>query len=121
MTKKLTAEDTERFRRLLVRGERQLAGDIDSLASDALSTGDGRRSIDDPTDLASDSFSQEFSLELLQRDEGTLIEIRKALARIEAGTFGRCEFCARWIPRRRLAALPHARLCVDCQRTEESP
>ena len=39
-----------------------------------------------------------------------------ALARVVAGTFGRCERCAARIGESRLEARPTARLCIDCAR-----
>lgn len=42
-------------------------------------------------------------------------EIDRALAKIEQGTYGRCEKCGELIPRERLRALPHASLCVRCK------
>lgn len=49
-------------------------------------------------------------------DEGRreLFEIRSALARIDAGTFGICESCGEKIPEARLKLVPHARSCVNC-------
>jgi DnaK suppressor protein len=42
-------------------------------------------------------------------------EIDRALAKIEAGTYGTCEQCGEPIPRERLKALPYAALCVRCK------
>jgi DnaK suppressor protein len=42
-------------------------------------------------------------------------EIDHAVAKIAAGTYGLCERCGKEIPRARLKALPHARLCVECK------
>ncbi len=42
------------------------------------------------------------------------IEIRHALERIDAGTYGRCEACSLPVPFERLEAVPSARLCVRC-------
>jgi DnaK suppressor protein len=42
-------------------------------------------------------------------------EIDRALAKIDAGTYGRCEHCGQPIPEARLEALPHAALCVVCK------
>lgn len=48
-------------------------------------------------------------------DEGRreLFEIRSALARIEAGTYGICEVTGEKIPEARLKLIPYARTCVD--------
>lgn len=49
-------------------------------------------------------------------DEGRreLFEIRSALARMDAGTYGICEACGIKIPEARLQLVPHARNCVSC-------
>jgi RNA polymerase-binding transcription factor DksA len=41
-------------------------------------------------------------------------ELDAALARIELGTWGRCERCSSAIGRLRLRAMPEARLCLEC-------
>jgi RNA polymerase-binding transcription factor DksA len=43
-----------------------------------------------------------------------ITEIRSALRRLDAGTFGVCEKCGDNIAEGRLNALPHVRLCVGC-------
>ena len=40
--------------------------------------------------------------------------IDDALARLDAGTYGRCIGCGRTIPPARLAAVPGVETCVDC-------
>jgi DnaK suppressor protein len=42
-------------------------------------------------------------------------EIKAALARIDARTYGECERCGHGIGRQRLRAIPEARLCVACR------
>jgi RNA polymerase-binding transcription factor DksA len=48
--------------------------------------------------------------------EHELGELEAALARLEAGTWGRCERCEGAIGRDRLRALPETRLCLPCAR-----
>jgi RNA polymerase-binding transcription factor DksA len=40
----------------------------------------------------------------------------QALQRMAQGTYGICEACGKDIPLGRLRNVPHARLCVPCQR-----
>lgn len=42
-------------------------------------------------------------------------EIDRALAKMDAGTYGICEKCGEPIPHERLEALPFASLCVKCK------
>ncbi|GAA4840299.1 TraR/DksA C4-type zinc finger protein [Luteimicrobium xylanilyticum] len=44
-----------------------------------------------------------------------LDEIDAAIARLDDGTYGRCERCGQPVPEARLAARPTARFCVGCQ------
>jgi RNA polymerase-binding transcription factor DksA len=43
-----------------------------------------------------------------------LADTEEALARLSAGTYGRCEGCAGAIPAQRLAAMPETRYCARC-------
>ncbi len=93
MTKKLNLEDLDGFKKALQRLKQEITGDIHELENDAFLTDGMKASVDNPADVGSDSFAQEFSLELLARDEETLGEIVEALERIERGGFGSCESC----------------------------
>jgi RNA polymerase-binding transcription factor DksA len=50
---------------------------------------------------------------LVEQTREHLGEVDAALARLEAGTFGRCEVCGSAIPTERLEARPTARTCVQ--------
>ena len=64
-----------------------------------------------------------FQRELMETTRGILDEeatqARDALERKAAGQYGICAECGRPIPKARLAARPHATLCIDCQRERE--
>ncbi len=62
-------------------------------------------------------FAQErdFAMEALDRESVRLREIRAALDRLDSGTFGICLNCDEEIAAKRLAAVPWAALCIDCQ------
>jgi RNA polymerase-binding transcription factor DksA len=112
--KKLTAKDLEIFEKQLRLMLGVLDGDIDRLEAEAL------QSASKSSTEEGDGYFQEFSLELLQRDETALQEVLDALERIRSGDFGKCEGCASWIRKERLKAVPHARNCIDCQRELEA-
>lgn len=42
-------------------------------------------------------------------------QVVAALARMDAGTYGKCERCGQEIPLERLEAIPATRLCVACK------
>lgn len=44
-----------------------------------------------------------------------LRDVERALAKIDAGTYGTCERCGNPIAPERLEALPWAVLCIDCK------
>lgn len=45
--------------------------------------------------------------------------IDEALIRVEDGSYGACADCGIEISEKRLAAVPFAKLCVECQTREE--
>ncbi|MDH4112788.1 MAG: TraR/DksA family transcriptional regulator [Actinomycetota bacterium] len=44
-----------------------------------------------------------------------LRDVERALAKMDAGTYGRCERCGGPVGEERLDALPWAMLCIDCK------
>ena len=44
-----------------------------------------------------------------------LRDVERALAKMDTGSYGRCERCGRPIAPERLDALPWALLCIDCK------
>jgi len=66
---------------------------------------------------ASHVFEQQRDLALHDRNSQHLALIDEALARIDAGSYGRCASCGKPIAAERLEALPWAALCIDCQRS----
>ena len=64
---------------------------------------------------ASQVFEQQRDLALRDRAIHQLAQVGAALARLDAGTFGRCVRCGGHIAAARLEALPWAAHCIDCQ------
>jgi DnaK suppressor protein len=58
---------------------------------------------------------RERDLALSAQARAAVDEIDRALAKMDAGTYGVCERCGNAIPKARLKALPHASLCVACK------
>jgi DnaK suppressor protein len=58
---------------------------------------------------------RELDLVLSAQARAAAAEIDRALAKIQAGTYGFCEQCGQPIPDARLQALPQAALCVACK------
>lgn len=70
-------------------------------------------------DGSSETLDREVSLSLEDNAGHLLAAIDSALARAEAGTYGKCERCGEVIGRERLEALPWATKCIECKRLEE--
>jgi DnaK suppressor protein len=74
---------------------------------------------DDPADAGSKAYERDLELALTQNARHLLEQGERALARIDAGTYGVCESCGRAIGKARLLAFPRATLCVECKQREE--
>jgi DnaK suppressor protein len=74
----------------------------------------------DPVDQVKSSTDRDMAVQRLDRQTRLIRDIRSALAKIEDRTYGLCERCEEPISRRRLDAMPWARLCVACQSAEEA-
>jgi len=74
---------------------------------------------DDPADVGSKAYERDLELALTQNARHLLEQGERALARIDAGTYGVCESCGRAIGKARLLAFPRATLCVQCKQREE--
>ena len=71
----------------------------------------GKR-IGDHTSDAVESRRNVAAADTLRVQEG---EVRRALAKLDEGTYGRCDACGQPIAVERLAALPWASKCVRCR------
>jgi DnaK suppressor protein len=74
---------------------------------------------DDSADAGTKAFEREHELSLTQNAQDLLDQGERALARIDAGTYGVCESCGKPIGKARLLAFPRATLCVACKQREE--
>lgn len=62
---------------------------------------------------------QAMSQEVLRRRKAQLVEIRKALKRIEAGSYAECQKCGMDITFERLTFKPETLFCIDCANATE--
>ena len=65
-------------------------------------------------------YQWEFNLALLQQAQDQAQEVRAALARLEAGTYGICQKCGEAIGAERLEFLPLTTLCVRCAQSKRT-
>ena len=112
-------QELENYRKLL---EAQLA----ELKSHGAATvhgmvdSDRREELPDPNDRASRESEIESELRMRDRDRKLIPKVERALARIDAGTFGECLSCGQPISPERLRARPVTDLCIDCKREAET-
>ncbi len=69
----------------------------------------------DPVDLAVRNYSKNVQLAVSENESKQLSLIDEALLRIEDEEYGVCLNCEKEINPKRLAAIPWARFCLDCQ------
>jgi DnaK suppressor protein len=74
---------------------------------------------EDQADVGAKTFEREHELALTHNARELLAQNERAIARIEAGTYGTCESCGQAIGKARLQAFPRATLCVTCKQREE--
>ena len=108
------------FKESLLTLRARLRGDVTAMADAALkktrseANGDLSSMPIHMADIGSDNYEQEFTLSLMQTEEGTLDSIEGALEKIEDGLYGLCEECESPISKTRLQAIPYAPLCIKC-------
>ena len=74
----------------------------------------------DPTDRAALESDRNFMLRIRDREHKLIKKIKKALERIDNGTFGICETCGEEIAVKRLKARPVTSQCIECKSKEEA-
>jgi RNA polymerase-binding transcription factor DksA len=60
------------------------------------------------------AFERAQAMALLEETRTQVEVLETALARVEDGSYGRCQSCGQDIPAERLAARPAATLCIGC-------
>jgi DnaK suppressor protein len=108
--------DVDEVRRVLLEKQADIAERAAGLTAAPDATGGisfGKR-VGDGTSLAVERLTQVAAHEqLLVQSE----EVARALAKLDEGSYGRCDSCGREIPEGRLEIHPWAVLCVACAET----
>jgi DnaK suppressor protein len=73
----------------------------------------------DQADVGATSFERDHELTVVNSERDKLLQIERALGRIEDGSYGVCESCGQPIGKMRLMAFPRATLCMTCKQREE--
>jgi DnaK suppressor protein len=116
-----TAAELEQVRAGLDAEAGELRAEIARAAHDIAAGGNGlvRDAGDDEADTGTKTFEREHELALTRNAQDLLDQSERALARIDAGTYGICESCGQPIGKARLQAFPRATLCVTCKQRQE--
>jgi len=119
----LTHKEVEHFRDLLLEKRRELLGDVSSMETSALRSGNSNLSTlpMHMADSGTDNYEQEFTLGLVEKDRQLMREINVALAKIQDGSYGICEGTGKPISKPRLEAQPWARYSIEHARALEKP
>ncbi len=70
-------------------------------------------------DVGTVTLSREVDLSLHSNVEHLLVQVDRALKKIEEGTYGLCDRCGKPIEESRLQVMPEATLCLEHQRDLE--
>lgn len=95
--------------------------DLLNKSSDFLAQTGTEMNMADEAEAAALDVSKNVSIHLHERDRQSLLMIERALGKIDAGTYGKCELCGEDIDVKRLAARPFASLCISCMEDAEDP
>lgn len=110
----------ERLRRRLESEREVLVAEVEQRVGSRFDEDQG--SVDSNIEIGDRAVSlhgQDVDLGVLERRRARLSEVERALARLHRGTYGECEECGEPIDEERLAILPFALLCIECQRRAE--
>ena len=105
----MTKTELNLFRRILENRQTELASTRKNRETLAIDTSP------DELDRIQHASDRDMAIGNLERDSSRLLEVRAALRRIAASTFGICIHCEENISPKRLAAVPWASFCIACQ------
>ncbi|MSR33322.1 MAG: hypothetical protein EXS12_00730 [Phycisphaerales bacterium] len=112
---RLTSKELSEHRNILIARRNELIGRVEGLEDEALRSNGGNLS-NMPlhmADVGTDTFDQEFALNLAASDRVKLAEIDEAISRIDDKSYGVCQLTGKPIPKARLDANPLAKYTVE--------
>ena len=121
-----TAKPKPPGKRLVAQLRKQLESDLvdlegqaSRLEADAADESWKEPRSDDDAETGTATFERERTMSLARNARQTIVQIERALARMDAGTYGLCINCGEPIAVERLEAIPQAVDCLDCRRKAE--
>lgn len=120
-TRPLNDSRREALHRMLMAKRRETMNEIGESLGQSLTEDQQRRleSAMDVGDQALMDLERELGISLMEMRNRKRQLIDEALTRLTDGTYGICAECAVDISEKRLAAVPFAKLCVECQSKQE--
>ena len=121
---KLDAEGARRrenLHKMLMAKRQEVLDEIRGSIGQSL-TEDQQRRLEAAMDIGDQSLmdvQRELGISLLEMRNRKRQLIDDALVRVADGTYGKCDECGVDISEKRLAAVPFAKLCVNCQAQQE--
>jgi RNA polymerase-binding protein DksA len=116
-----TVEELAEVRGDLVREIAERRADYDRAIAEItrLQQSSGEGAGDDQADAGSKTFEREQEMSIANNRRDLLVQMERAMERLDKGTYGHCESCSQPIMKARLQAFPSATLCVKCKQREE--
>ncbi len=117
MPKKMNKKEKEEFRKKLADKKEAIIQKLSGFINESKEM--ESNVAQDLVDKAETSYTKEFLLSLSDAERSQLLMIDEALRRLSRDDFGICQQCGQEVGRKRLAAIPWAPLCIDCQEKNE--
>ena len=113
----LSAQRMDRLRGYLIEEQAKFHEELANRAAtmQEVNVGLGNHMADDATA----AFDQATAVSFQRGHQIALRQVEQALRRMEAGEYGICDRCRDEIDFARLKAVPHAALCMSCQKLAE--
>ncbi len=120
-SKLMQASRRESLHRMLMARRQEVMREIEADLGQSLTEDQQRRleSARDVGDQALMDLERELGISLLEMRNRRRQLLDEAIRRLAEGTYGLCAECGVEISEKRLAAVPFAKLCVECQSKQE--
>jgi DnaK suppressor protein len=104
-------ENSEQIKERLLARQKELEDSLVRQNENALDS--GVSDVQDEIDQVTTSTAKALSLSVGTREADALANVRSALDRLEAGTYGYCVVCGKEIEPARLRAVPETPYCIE--------
>jgi DnaK suppressor protein len=108
----------EQYRQQLLAEQQRLVRTFEDTATSARES--GGETVADRSDLSVNDEEKGEDFEEADRESKTLTQVRDALERVDAGTFGKCLVDGRPISEKRLDAMPWTPYCLEHEQQLEA-